>query len=271
VSGQSAIYTGSVIHRRIRPRPHRLSYRVFSLLVDLDELPGLGLHLRLFAHNEWGLFSFFDRDHGDGSGHLRRWVENQLAEAGLAPERGAIRILCYPRILGYVFNPLTVYFCHQPSGELIAILYEVSNRHSERHTYVIPVGAPAPTIVRQTCLKAFYVSPFIPMNCVYRFRVAPPRESVSVLVAESDAQGPLLTAAFFGSRRLLSDAMLLRLFCMYPLMTLKVTLGIHWEALRLFAKRLPVFPHRRAQERFGVSVVEALTNRREDKSHRADE
>ena len=217
-------------------------------------MPRLAARLRFFAHDKWGLFSFFDRDHGDGNGDLRGWVESQMLTAGLKPDGGAIRMLCYPRILGYVFNPLTVYFCYANSGGLVAILYEVSNRHSERHTYIIPVTGPTTTIIRQTCRKEFYVSPFIPMDCIYRFRITPPRESVSVLVEEADEKGRLLAAVFCGVRRPLSDAMLLRMFFAYPLMTLKVTAGIHWEALRLVLKRVPVFRHSRARQRIGVSV-----------------
>ena len=243
----SAIYAGAVAHKRFRPRPHRLRYRVFSLLIDIDELPQLGRRLRLFAYNGFGLFSFHDRDHGDGSGGLRLWAERHMAAAGVKPDGGAIRILCYPRIFGYVFNPLTVYFCHARSGELVAIFYEVSNTHRERHTYVIPVTGPATPILRQTCRKEFYVSPFIPMNCTYHFRVASPQDSLSILIEEVDEEGVLLAAAFSGRRWPLSDAMLLRAFLAYPLMTLKVTAGIHWEALRLVMKRTPVFPPQECQ------------------------
>jgi DUF1365 family protein len=247
----------------MRPRRHRLRYRVFSLLLDIDEIASQAAHLRLFSHNSFGVFSFFDRDHGDGRGQLRQWVETQLTAAGLASDQCAIRILCYPRILGYVFNPLTVYFCYSRGGKLIAILYEVSNRHLERHTYVIPASAPATATVQQTCRKVFYVSPFIPMNCIYKFRIELPRESVSVLIQEADEDGPLLTAAFSGLRRPLSDLLLARMFFSYPLMTLKVTIGIHWEALRLLLKRVPMFHHNRAQQIFGVSIVDAPAHRHE--------
>jgi len=255
----SAIYAGSVVHQRFRPRRHRLRYRVFSLLLDIDELPQLASRLRFFSYNNWGLFSFLDRDHGDASGgNLRRWTESQMAAAGLEPDGGAIRILCYPRILGYVFNPLTVYFCYARHGALVALLYEVSNRHSERHTYVVPVTGPAATVVQQTCRKEFYVSPFIPLDCTYQFRVVPPQDSVSILIEALDGEGPLLAAAFSGRRWPLSNISLLRALIAYPLMTLKVTVGIHWEALRLFLKGVPVFLHRRAEHSISVSVVDPL-------------
>ncbi|MGH8483171.1 MAG: DUF1365 domain-containing protein, partial [Pseudomonas sp.] len=115
----SAIYTGRVVHQRLRPKRHRLRYRVFSLLLDLDELPSLSL--RWLKVNRPGLLSFREADHGDG-GPLRPWVAAQLAEAGMVAD-GPVRMLCYPRMLGYVFNPLTVYFCHGRDGALAAIIY----------------------------------------------------------------------------------------------------------------------------------------------------
>jgi DUF1365 family protein len=211
--------------------------------------------MRLFAYNRFGLFSFFDSDHGAGDDGLRAWTERLMAKAGVEPDGGPIRLLCYPRILGYVFNPLTVYFCHARSGALAALFYEVSNTHGERHTYVIPVDSPAADVVRQTCRKEFYVSPFIPMNGAYRFAVRPPGESVSISIENVDDNGVLLAAVFSGRRRPLTDATLLRAFFAYPLMTLKVTAGIHWEALRLILKGTKVFDHTAARQRFAVSIV----------------
>jgi len=134
----SALYAGMVTHARLRPRRHRLSYRVFSLLIDLDELASLD-RLRLFGHNRRAVFSFLDRDHGAGDGDIRGWVAAQLGAAGIDLARPAIRVLCYPRIFGYVFNPLTVYFCND--GDVLrAILYEVHNTFGEKRTYVIGVN-----------------------------------------------------------------------------------------------------------------------------------
>ncbi|HTO27933.1 MAG TPA: DUF1365 domain-containing protein, partial [Devosia sp.] len=146
----SGIYTGMVVHKRLRPRRHRLSYRVFSLLLDLDELPALSL--RWLAVNRPGLLSFREADHGDG-GALRPWVTARLAGAGIVAD-GPVRLLCYPRMLGYVFNPLTVYFCHRQDESLAAVIYEVHNTHGERHAYVLPAGEGT---VRQSCAKAFFV------------------------------------------------------------------------------------------------------------------
>jgi uncharacterized protein len=256
----SAIYAGDVVHARSRPRKHRLHYRVFTLLLDLDELPALSERLRLFGHNQGAPFSFWERDHGDGSsGGLRAWVEARLENAGVALDRPQIRVLCYPRIWGYVFNPLTVYFCSDQAGNLRAILHEVSNTFGERMTYVIAVAAHGTGPVRQSCAKLHYVSPFIPMAAQYDFLIHPPDERVTVRIDEADDGGHLLRAVFSGRRRMLSDRALLRLLFAYPLMTLKVTVAIHWEALRLWLKGVPVFRHHPAKQRVATTVLRRET------------
>lgn len=248
----SALYAGIVVHARLRPRRHKLRYRVFSLLLDLDEIDALSRRLRLFGHNRAALFSFYDADHGDGS-ELRSWIARQLAAAGLTLREPRISVLCYPRIFGYVFNPLTVWFCLE--GETLrAILYEVHNTFGERRTYVIPV-APGSGQVSQAAKKALYVSPFVPMDCAYAFHITPPGERVVVAIDETDADGLLLKASFAGERRELTDRTLLGAFLAYPLMTLKVTAAIHWEALKLWLKGVPSFRHRPAAHRVATTVI----------------
>lgn len=237
------LYAGRVIHHRLRPRAHRLSYRHFMLLVDIDRLDALAGRLKLFAHDRFGLFSLHDRDYGAGAGTaLRDHVERQLAQAGLAADGGAIRLLTIPRLLGYAFNPLSVYFCHRRDGTLSALLYEVNNTFGQRHSYLIPVEAAADGIVRQSCDKAFYVSPFLDMDLHYEFRVHAPDETVRIEVGVGDGQGPLLRAVFAGERRALNDRELLRVFLGFPLQTLKVIAGIHVEALRIWLKGVALRP-----------------------------
>lgn len=240
----SALYAGKVMHQRLKPRRHRLSYRMFFLLLDLDEIDLLSRRLRLLSYNRFNLFGFADADHGDGSaGSLKAYVEHQLEIAGVKTDGGPIRLLSMPRMLGYAFNPLSIYFCHNRQGKPTAILYEVNNTFGQRHSYLIPVGEAHEGAVRQRCDKHFYVSPFIAMGMDYSFRIGLPGENVAVHITGSDVQGPLIVASFSGKRQTLTDAALLRAFFGYPLLTLKVIAGIHWEALLLWAKGMRL--HRR--------------------------
>jgi DUF1365 family protein len=241
----SAIYEGWVMHRRVRPRHHRFRYRVFAMLLALDELPALDKKLRLFKHNRWGLFSFHDSDHGPMGSNAPRdlnvWLDTLLAQAGIQAD-GPRRVLCYPRILGFVFNPLTVWFCDDAQGRLQAIIYEVHNTYDERHAYVLPVGED-PKLVRHGCPKAFYVSPFLSRDCRYNFRIRPPGADVAVAIHEEEAGAAILNASFAGQRRALGDGTLARLLLRYPLMTLKVVAAIHFEAMRLMLKGVRRHPH----------------------------
>jgi hypothetical protein len=255
MTGGSAIYFGSVVHQRHRPKKHHLRYRVFSLLLDLDELESLDRGLTLFGYNRPGIFSFWDKDHGRGEkGGLRAWVSAHLADAGITAQAIRVRVLCYPRIFGYVFNPLTVYFCEDGDGRLLALLYEVCNTFKERHTYVIPAAGITEGAVRHSCSKAMYVSPFMPMDCTYDFDITPPGERVTISISEHDLDGKLLFASFSGKHSPLTDGTLSRALFTYPLMTMKVMAGIHWEALRLWLKGVPIHRHRPADNRIASSV-----------------
>lgn len=243
----SAIYTGEVRHARTRPRTHRLRYRVFMLLLDLDELETLEQRLRWFSLRRFNLFGFDPRDHGDGSATpLRLQVEARLDAQDLSIDGGAVRLLCLPRVLGYVFNPISLYFCYRPDGLLRAIVYEVSSTFGERHSYVISAGAASGGPIRQRAKKRLHVSPFLDMDLTYAFRVTPPDDGVSVLIDTLDRDGVILHASFNGERRLLTDSQLLKLFVTHPLLTLKVMAGIHWEALKLIFAGLRMRPGRPA-------------------------
>jgi uncharacterized protein len=238
VSLASALYVGRVTHHRLRPRRHSLAYRAYWLLLDLDELSTLSARLRLFSHNRFNLFSFHDSEYGTGEGHVvRAEIERHLASAGIDVEGGRILLLAMPRILGYAFNPLSVYFCYARDGALKALVYEVHNTFQERHSYLIAVADQA-AVVRQQCHKRFYVSPFLDMEMRYDFQVAGPDDAVSVVVRGSDGDGDLIAAALHGRRRPLTDANLARVFLTHPLLTAKVTIAIHYEALRLWLKGL---------------------------------
>jgi DUF1365 family protein len=253
----SALYTGKVVHQRHRPVRHRLEYRVFSLMVDLDEPDRLDKRLRLFGHNRFSLFSLMDRDFGDGrGGDLRDYVRRRLAQAGIEDATRSVRLLCYPRVLGYVFNPLSVYYCYRADESLGAVIYEVNNTHGERHSYVVPVeNVRQGGTIRQGCDKRFFVSPFLPMDCHYRFHLQPPGERLSLFIRQTHQGEPILDAWVVGRRSELTDASLLRTALSIPLLTMKVIAAIHWEALKLWLKGLPVFNHEPGPAH-GVSLIE---------------
>ena len=258
---RSGLFAGVVTHRRLRPKKHRLRYRIFCLLLNLDDIPVLCARSRLLSHNRFNIFSFHDRDFGDGSGtSLRAWAEAQLALGGIDLEGGTIRLLAMPRVLGYGFNPISVWFCHHRDGGLRALLHEVHNTFGERHVYLIPTAEDqTESDIRQSCAKTFHVSPFMAMKMRYEFRIHAPDERMSLAIRGDDADGPMIVAAFAARRQDLTDWTLARAFFMTPLLTLKVIAGIHWEALRLFAKGLRIHRHPAPPERL-VDIVKPPIN-----------
>ncbi|MBA2402276.1 MAG: DUF1365 domain-containing protein, partial [Bradyrhizobium sp.] len=229
----------------LKPMGHRFNYRVMSLLIDLDRLDMADRQSPLFGVNRAALYNFAEADHGDRDGSsLRAWAQRCAAAHGIDLAGGRVLLLCYPRLLGYSFNPLSVYFCYRADGLLALVIYEVRNTFGEIHPYVLPVMADQISAagVRQSQEKLFYVSPFIEMAMRYHFRVLPPQESVRLRILETDREGPLLAATFNGRRRALNTAELLRAFFALPLVTLKIAAAIHWEALRLWAKGARLVP-----------------------------
>lgn len=249
----SGLYCGLVSHARVKPRKHKLAYKVFMLLIDLDELAGL--KLKTLGIGRFNLFGFDPKRFGDGSGRpLKAQIEATLNEAGIAAG-GPIRMLAMPQILGRAFNPLTVYFCHSAQGALSAILYEVNNTFGERHSYLIP--APNAALVKQGCAKGFYVSPFMDMDLTYAFRILRPEARVLVAVDTSDAGGLVLAASFCGERRELTDRELLKAWLTHPWMTVGVVAAIHIEALQIWLKGEKVRVRPKAPERFVTAVPAA--------------
>ncbi|TBW40708.1 DUF1365 family protein [Siculibacillus lacustris] len=239
----SALFPGQVTHLRRRPHEHRLAYRIVSMLIDLDELEALDRRLRLFSVGRFNLFSFQPADRGDRSGRpLRVQIEAAMTAVGVVPDGGPIRVLTMPRVLGWAFNPLSVFFCHRRDESLAAILWEVDNTFGERHAYMIPVEGLDDGEIRQHCDKRFYVSPFMDMDLTYAFRVRPPGTTLSVVIELADAEGPLFTARHLARRVELSDRALLAAALAMPFQALGVVAAIHWQALRLFVKGLRLRP-----------------------------
>ena len=244
-SDAAALYPGDVMHARLKPVGHRFSYRVMSLLIDLGRLDEADRQSALFGVNRAALYSFHEADHGDRDGApLLAYVRRCAAMRGVDLSGGRVELLCYPRLLGYGFNPLSVYFCYRAGGELALVIYEVRNTFGEIHSYVLPVrpGELSTAGLRQQQDKLFYVSPFVPMEVRYRFHLQPPSDTVKLRILETDREGPLLAATFSGRRRALTSAALLRSFAALPLMTFKVMAAIHWEALRLWLKGAKLVP-----------------------------
>ena len=232
----SCIYIGRVIHKRFKPKKHFFKYSVFSLFLDLDEINELDEKIPFFSYNKFNILSFFDKDHGyrDGSS-IKDWLIHVLQKKNISTINIKIKILCYPRIFGYVFNPLSIFFIYDKDSNPIAILYEVKNTFGEQHTYVFKIDIKNKQILNN-CKKKFYVSPFMDLESKYFFKVLIPNERLSVIIDQRDKEGKLLFASQDGERVKLSSKNLLKSYLKHPLMTLKIISAIHYEALKLWMK-----------------------------------
>ena len=230
----SCIYNGEVTHTRFKPVRHFLKYKTFSLLIDLDEINLLDKSIGIFSHNKFNIFSFYDKDHGDrDGGNLKDWVISNLKKFQIKEKITNIKVLCYPRILGYVFNPLSIFYCYE-KDKLVAIFYEVKNTFNEQHTYVFKIKNNEEII--QKCRKKFYVSQFMDMETFYNFKLLNPNDKLSVFIKQTDADGTILTATQTGDKKEFSFKQLAINFLKYPLMTIKIISSIHYEALLLWKK-----------------------------------
>ena len=231
----SSIYNGTVVHKRFKPKIHFFKYQVFSLLIDLSELKTLDQKISFFSYNSFNLISFFDKDHGDRDGSsLIEWVKKNLKENKIISENIKIKLLCYPRIFGYVFNPLSVFYVYDKNEELISILYEVKNTFGEQHTYIFKVENN--NLLQHNCEKKFHVSPFIEMDCNYFFRILKPTEKISVIIDQYQSNEKILYASQDGIRRDFTSSELIRSYLKHPLMTFKIIIAIHFEAFKLWSK-----------------------------------
>ncbi|MBD1137753.1 DUF1365 domain-containing protein [Pelagibacterales bacterium SAG-MED43] len=234
----SNIYNGTVIHKRFKPKQHFFKYNVFSLLIDLSELNELDKKISFFSLNKFNLISIYEKDHGDRDGSsLIYWVKNNLNKNDIITDNIKIKLLCYPRIFGYVFNPLSIFFIYDKKDNLISILYEVKNTFGEQHTYVFRVEGKN-KLIQNNCSKKFHVSPFIEMNCNYFFRTLNPGEKLSVIIDQYDKEGKILFASQDGIRSDFTSKNLMNSYLKHPLMTFKIISAIHFEAFKLWIKGL---------------------------------
>ena len=230
----SCIYNGEVTHARFRPVKHFLKYKTFSIFIDLDEIEGLAMNNPIFSFNKFNIFSFYDKDHGERDGKsLKEWVYQKLKKFRIHKKINRISLLCYPRIFGYVFNPLSIFYCYE-NNILKAIFYEVKNTFNEQHTYIFKVDGDEK--LEQNCKKKFYVSPFMNMNTNYDFKLLKPNKKLFISIKQTDSKGTILTAIQKGNRKKFSFAQLFLNFFKYPLMTVKIIAAIHFEAFLLWKK-----------------------------------
>jgi uncharacterized protein len=234
-SFRSCLYRGTVMHARLHPFVHRYRYKVLSWLFDIDELPDLG-QTKPFAYNQKALISFYDKDHGPRDGTpLRPWIESLYREHDLAGQPERIMLLCWPRILGHVFNPLSVYFCYQQEN-LSAVFYEVKNTFGEQHIYAFEIEKKSEAIIEHKAKKNFYVSPLIPMQADYHFRLRSPAEELWLTIAESVDNKPQLFAEWLGRQEPLTPSAMWRALIHFPLLSIKILFSIHWQALQMWVK-----------------------------------
>ncbi|MCA1790453.1 MAG: DUF1365 domain-containing protein [Thioalkalivibrio sp.] len=232
------IYSCEVMHQRLFPVQYRFRYRIVTALFDIDRVDALAGNHRWFSLNRFNLFSLHTRDHGrrDGS-PWRPWIEARLAEHGVHLDGGRIRLLAMPRILGYAFNPLSVWYCEHRDGSPRAVLLEVRNTFNEHHHYLLHEdGAPITWPVRASKPKQFHVSPFIDMTPVYGFRLGEPGESLRIAIQEYQDNELMLVATQSGQAREFSDRTLLRTFAAMPWATARVMVLIHWQALKIWLR-----------------------------------
>ncbi len=241
----ACLYEGMVMHQRLKPFGHRFTYRVFSLMIDLDRLPEAHGLSALFSVNRFNWVAFHERDHLDaGEKDLAKTARRRFKEGGVETPLSRILLVCYPRIAGKVFNPLAVYYGYDSDGALKGLIYEVRNTFGGLHRYVCPVeeGMVSDAGLRQQAEKMFRVSPFVEMNMRYHFRMLPPGREIRWRILETDPEGPLLSATFSGQRVPLTSGKLTRLLVKIPLLPLTILGGIHWEALKIWLKGAKFIP-----------------------------
>ena len=236
----SCVYNGLVTHKRFKPVKHFLKYKTFSMFLDLDEIEKLDKKISIFSFNKFNIYSFYNKDHGNRDGYcLKKWVFNNLKNNGVKHKISKIRLLCYPRIFGYVFNPLSIFFVYDKKSNLIAILYEVKNTFGEQHTYVFKVNENN-KFIKNNCEKKFFVSPFMNIDSKYYFKVLDPNEKLSVVIDQRDKDGKLLFASQDGVKSNFTSKNLIFSYLRHPLMTFKIISAIHFEALRLWIKGIKI-------------------------------
>ncbi len=244
---RSCLYDCEVVHERLHPKRHGFRYRLFFMDLDLDELPALTQRLRFFSRNAWNLYSFRDSDHLDlGRGDVKANITQHLREHGVeVPDRARIRLVTLPRVFGYLFNPVCFYFISDAEGTPLQAIAEVTNTFHEMKPYLI-AKPDAQGVFDLVVPKHFYVSPFSTLDTSFHFRLEVPGERIKIHIDDLEGDQRTLVSWIHGQRRALTDARLAWYLVRFPMMTLGVIARIHWQAFRLWLKKLPF--HRKSAD-----------------------
>ncbi|MES2934788.1 MAG: DUF1365 domain-containing protein [Pseudomonadota bacterium] len=243
---------GRVRHKRLRPVLNAFEYGVYFLRLPLRAMANERTATKSshwFSRNRFNLLAFYDSDHGDGEQNLLAWIDGLLKQEGIADADGEIWLQAFPRVLGYVFNPVSFWFCHRADGALRAVVCDVRNTFGERHCYLLDTGGAIAAGTELSAAKVFHVSPFCPLTGSYRFRFLDANRQCGERLAEShlaridydDGDGPLLLTSVSGQAQPISNRSVLMAFFTYPLMTFGVIAKIHWQALKLWLRRVTFF------------------------------
>jgi DUF1365 family protein len=243
----SCLYKAKVMHHRLAPKVHSFHYEIFMFYLDLDEMEQLGKRLKFMSRNRFNLFNFRDKDHlqlprekPDTSKNIRQHINTYLAENGIAAPPKRIMVLTNLCTLGYQFNPVSFYFCYNEADEPICSIVEVCNTFLEMKPYFLGADAKQKEAFKLNTEKYFYVSPFIDMDTNFDFDLQIPNDKLQLRIDDYDKAGErFFISTLTGTRQPLTDANLLKYFLSFPLITLKVIGLIHWQALKLWLKKLP--------------------------------
>jgi uncharacterized protein len=229
---------GAVRHTRLRPARNAFVYPTYFLMLPMRSLARQDAGL--LARNRFAAISFFDKDHGDGRSDALAWLDELLSKENIADASGEVWLHCYPRVLGYTFKPVSFWYCHRSDGSLRCIVVEVNNTFGEKHVYLLDHAQLGQEIIAS---KAFHVSPFCNVEGQYRFRfmTTADRKRTVARIDYDDAQGALITTSVSGDLQALNSQVVRKAMFNYGAMTLAVIARIHWQALKLFFKRVPFF------------------------------
>lgn len=237
----SSLYKGVVVHRRLTPTAHLLRYRSTYCLFDVDELQELEKEISIFSLNRWNMISFLAKDLGFSTDDLKPQIIDMARSIGARVSGDKIKLLHMPRIMGFGFNPLTTYLFYNKEGECDGIIYEVNNTFGEKHRYAVSLeDANTQPTLKHSKNKNFYVSPFFPETGRYDFSVVLPDEKVAISIKLESEGKHALNASFIGVRLPFSSPNLVKHYLTNPVSGLKIISAIHWEALKLWLKGLPI-------------------------------